>query len=304
MMKRSRTPYTLCILLQSLLYGVGNPLTKVAYETITPLGLLAVRFTVTFLVLLPVCGRRALAQVRTVKPSVWLPPCLCCAAAYISCNIALSLTSATNVGFIMSLPVLFTPFLAVPVLGERYDPRRLPLQLTMVAGLFLLCMNGGRLSFGVGEALALLDALSLAGVLVFGERAMRALDALSLTLLQAGTTMTLCVPAALLFDDPGTLAGVSVRAWLVVLYLALVCTIGGYWLQNFAVIRLSASTVSMLQCTQPIMTALVSFLLLRETLSGASLFGAAIIVLCLLVNGALDAAHKKIETGKKGGKVL
>lgn len=302
-MKRRQAPYILCILLQSLIYGVGNPLTKVAYATITPLWLLAMRFTVTFLVLLPVCGRRAFAQLRETKRSVWLPPCLCCAAAYTSCNIALSLTSATNVGFIMSLPVLFTPFLAVPVLGERYRLRQLPLQLAMVAGLFLLCMNGGRFSFGAGEALALLDALALAGVLVFGERAMHALDALSLTLLQAGTALVLCVPAALLFDDPGALAGVETRAWLVVLYLALVCTIGGYWLQNFAVVRLSASSVSMLQCTQPIMTALVSFLLLHETLSGAGLFGAAAIVLCLLVNGMLSPARGEMKSCKKAGKV-
>jgi len=300
-MNRKQAPYVLCILLQSLIYGIGNPLTKVAYETITPLWLLAVRFTVTFLVLLPFCGRRALAQLRGTKASVWLPPCLCCAAAYISCNVALSLTSATNVGFIMSLPVLFTPFLAVPVLHRRYDLRRLPLQLAMAAGLFLLCMNGGRLSFGAGEALALLDAFALAGVLVFGERAMHTLDALSLTLLQAGTAMALCVPAALAFGDIGTLSGVSLRSWAVILYLALVCTVGGYWLQNFAVVSLSAQTVSMLQCTQPVMTALVSFFLLREALGGTGLLGAAVIVLCLLLNGALPAKHEKVENREKVG---
>lgn len=292
-MKQKQTLYILCILFQSLIYGVGNPLTKVAYESITPLWLLAARFTITFLVLLPFCGRRALAQLRAAKPSVWLPPCLCCASAYISCNVALSLTSATNVGFIMSLPVLFAPFLEVPVLRRRYDPRRLPLQLLMVFGLFLLCRTDGGFSFGAGEALALLDALSLAGVLVFGERAMRSFDALNLTFLQAGTAMLLCLGAALLFGDVSALSAVQPKAWLVIAYLALVCTVGGYWLQNLAVAHLSAAAVSMLQCTQPVMTALVSFFLLHETLGGVALLGAAIIIAGLLLNSTLNNTLRK-----------
>ena len=35
-MKEKKTKYILFILLQSLVYGIGNPITKVAYESITP----------------------------------------------------------------------------------------------------------------------------------------------------------------------------------------------------------------------------------------------------------------------------
>ena len=37
--------YISFILIQSLVYGIGNPLTKVAYHSITPLWLLAARFS-------------------------------------------------------------------------------------------------------------------------------------------------------------------------------------------------------------------------------------------------------------------
>ena len=68
--------------------------------------------------------------------------------------------------------------------------------------------------------------------------------------------------AALIFDDVAVLPQVTVTGWLVVAYLALLCTCLSYVLQNTALTRLSSYTVSLLQCTQPILTAACSYLLL------------------------------------------
>ena len=288
-MHQRKAIYTLFIFIQSLIYGIGNPATKVAYKSITPLWLLASRFTLAFLLFLLLFGRRILPCIKKVSWKTWLPSSLCCAGAYISCNLALNLTAATNVGFIMSLPVLFTPFLASVIFHRPYVFKKLPLQLLTIAGLFLLCCNGGVFSFGIGEALALLDAFCLAGVLVFGESAMKEMDVTAVTAAQIGVTMILSLAGALLFDDITVLAGVQPDAWLVVLYLAGGCTILAYLLQNHAVTHLSASVVSMLQCTQPILTSAAAFFLLGETLSGPGLIGAVLIILCLILDGRLDA---------------
>ena len=109
----------------------------------------------------------------------------------------------------MSLPVLFTPFLASVIFHRPYVFKKLPLQLLTIAGLFLLCCNGGVFSFGIGEALALLDAFCLAGVLVFGESAMKEMDVTAVTAAQIGVTMVLSLAGALLFDDITVLAGVQ-----------------------------------------------------------------------------------------------
>lgn len=68
--------------------------------------------------------------------------------------------------------------------------------------------------------------------------------------------------AALIFDDVAVLPQGTVTGWLVVAYLALLCTCLSYVLQNTALTRLSSYTVSLLQCTQPILTAACSYLLL------------------------------------------
>lgn len=287
-MKDKKALYVSFILIQSLVYGIGNPITKIAYQSITPLWLLAVRFTMASAVLLVFFGRRILSAVKGAGVLLWLPSALCCAGAYISCNIALSITSATNVGFIMSLPVLFAPLLSALVTHSRYRLSRLPIQLVTIVGLFLLCCNGGAFSFGAGEALALLDALCLAGQLVFGEKAMREMDVLSVTSLQIIVTMIISVFGALIFDSAAVLQNIQPAAYLIAAYHAMICTIAAYLLQNTAVRHLSASTVSMLQCTQPIMTAAVAFVLLGERLSGLGLAGAAVIIICLAADSLLS----------------
>ena len=65
------------------------------------------------------------------------------ASAYISCNLALEGTTATNVGFIMSLSVIFAPLLSIIVLQRPYKISHLPIQLLVILGMYLLCSNGG-----------------------------------------------------------------------------------------------------------------------------------------------------------------
>ncbi len=280
--------YIMFILIQSLIYGFGNPLTKTAYETITPLWLIALRFTISAVLFVFVFRKQIFTDTLWLKSPVWLPSALCCAGAYITCNIALDITTATNVGFIMSMPVLFAPLLQSLVLRRKYELKKLPVQLAAVGGLFLLCCNGGLFAFGTGEILAVLDALCLAGVLVFTEKALNKMNVFQITAAQMGVTMIVSVIPAFVFDNPAVPAGADVNAWLVIIYLAVVCTIGGYLLQNIAVTHLASSAVAMLQCTQPILTALASFLLLGETLTGAGLAGGGIIIAALTTDGIIS----------------
>ena len=113
-------PYALLILLQSVLYGFGNPLSKIGFESITVLWCLGIRFSGAAALMLLLFGRRTVRTLRAAPLKVWLPCSLAMAAAYASYNMALQFTTATNVGFLMSLPVLFTPALARLVLKRPY----------------------------------------------------------------------------------------------------------------------------------------------------------------------------------------
>jgi drug/metabolite transporter (DMT)-like permease len=280
------------ILLQSVIYGFGNPLTKIAFKSITPFWSLSVRFTIAFIVFMLFFGRRIIGSLKSVEPKVYLPAGICMATAYITCNLALSWTSATNVGFLMSLPVIFAPILALLIYKVKYRLIHIPVQIVVIIGLYLLCFDGEKLVFGKGEITALITAISIAGALVFGEESLKQLDAVAVSAVQAGITALISLPCALIIENTEILVHVTIPAWLVVLYLAIFCTNIAYMLQNSALKYISASTVSMLQCTQPILTAIISYLLLREKLSTLGIIGAAIIILCIIAENIITVKEQ------------
>lgn len=274
----ARWPFVACVVLQTVIFGSGSAITKLAYESITPLWCLVVRFGLAALVFGLFLGPRIVCQLRSVRVRDWLPAALCMALSFITCNVALDLTTATNVGFLVALPVVFAPLLSSIVNRCRYPFAFLPFQGAVVAGLYLLCANGGAPSFGWGEALALLSSMTLAGALVFGERGLERLDAATIAGTQIGASFVIALICALAFEPPMDVASVQPMAWGVVAFLALLSTCLTFFLQNVALSALPSSTVSLLLTGEPVFTALFSFVILGETLSMTGLAGAAVIV--------------------------
>lgn len=290
-MEKRNTPksvYVLLVLAQTLLYGLGTPLTKLAYESVTPLWCLTLRFTLAAAAMAVVGGRGLFRELRAVKPSTWLPAAICMCGAYVCFNVGLDGTSATVSGFLMSLGVVFTPPLALLVHGGRYDKRMLLVQLAALVGLYLLCSGGARFTFGWGEALALASSVFVAGSLVFGEKGLSALSAVAVSFTQLAFTAIACVVMALCIDGAPHFAAIEPTAWLVIAYLALPSGCLCYWLQNAALRGVPSAVVALTQCAEPVFTAVFSFFLLQERISAAGLAGSALLMVSILAGSWFD----------------
>ena len=271
----------LLVVLQSVLYGFGDPISKLAYDEVPLFTLLSVRYWMAFFVLLLLFGRRALRELKGASWRALLPPCLCIASTYLVSNYALVLTSATSVAFLRSLSTVITPLLAMLVFHQRLSRGMLPVYAVVVVGLYLLCGLGGLSDFGAGEVCALLSAGLTAGALLFGEKSLKRVSAVTLTTVQAGMSALLALLCALIFEGGVQVHTISPLSWGIIAYLAILCTAAGYLLQNLAMCSISARTVALLQCLCPVMTALFSFMLLGERLSAAGILGSALILLAV-----------------------
>ena len=271
----------LLILLQSFLYGFGDPVSKVAYEAMPVFSLLTVRYLIAFVVLCFIGGRDMVGELKTASVKAWLPPSLCIACCYVISNIALKLTAATSVAFLRSMSTIMTPLLSSVFFGKRYGWKHVLIQILVLVGLYLLCGYGGLSGFGWGEVLALISALLMAGTLLFGQNALRGIRPLTLTTVQAAASAFVAGICAILFDGGFDISSAAPVVWGIILYLALACTAAGYLLQNTALRSISAKTVALLQCACPVMTALFSFLILSEHMSAVGLIGAGILLLCV-----------------------
>lgn len=299
-MRNSRYTYVWCIVVQTAIFGFGSAITKIAYDSISPFWCLAFRFGLALLVFALFFGKRIVNQLRSARMKDWLPAALCMAVSYIACNVALDLTSATNVGFLIALPIVFTPIIAAVVQKRAYRLIHLPFQALAVVGLYLLCCNGGQFSFGPGEVLALVAAAALAGALVFGERGLKSLDVVTVSATQIGVTFVVSLAGALLFEPVVNVASIQPVAWGVIAFLALLSTCLTFALQNAALTRLSATTVSMILCGEPLFTAGFSWLLLGEMLTSIGYVGAVLIVVCVLAETYLDGRATPLRASIKG----
>ena len=278
----------LLILLQSALYGLGDPISKTAFDVMPVYSLLSIRYLLALAVLMLFAGKRIVKGLRESSCRDWLLPSLCMGGGYLTNNIALGMTAATSVAFLRSLSTVMTPLLALVIYRRRFHRRHIPVQLLVVVGLYLLCGLGGLSGFGMGEVFALLSALLMAGSLVFGEKALDRVDPMTLTACQTAISAAMATVCAPLFNGGWHLQLITGQVGAIILYLAVCCTVAGYALQNAALGKISSRTVALLQCICPVMTALFSRVLLGERLSAAGLVGAAVILLCVILEAAME----------------
>ena len=283
--KFKRWPEAL-IILQSIVYGFGDPISKIAFEVTPVYSMMTIRYSIAFFVCLVLFRRRIIKTLRTVPVRAWLIPGLCIGLTYLLNNVALALTDATSVAFLRSLSVVFTPAFAYIIYRTRYSRLHILLQIMVLPGLYLLCVRGGLSGFGAGEIVTLAAAVFAAGALVFSRNYLEMVDPVSLTALQGGCSAALALAGSLIFEGGIHLERTTPQAWLIILYLAIVCTFLGYLMQNLALTRISERSVAMLQTLCPVMTAVFAYLLLGEKLSAAGIAGAAIIIICILASAA------------------
>ena len=281
--KNTRFGAEMLIVIQCLVYGFGDPISKIAFEVVPVYTMMTVRYSIAFLFCFAIFGRRIVRTVKSVPVKSWLIPGLCIGLSYVLNNVALDLTEATSVAFLRSLSVVITPLLAFIAFRKRYSVKNIAVQILVLPGVYLLCVKGGLSGFGAGEVAALSAAALMAATLVFTGKYIDQVDPVSMTALQAGCSAIIALAGSLIFEGGVHPGAATPKAWLIILYLAIACTFLGYLLQNLALTKISERSVSLIQCLCPVMTAVFSLILLGERLSAAGVAGAAIIIICSVI---------------------
>lgn len=282
----SRWPEAL-IVLQSIVYGFGDPISKIAFEVTPVYTMMTVRYSIAFAVCFLLFGKRIIETVKTVPAKAWLIPGCCIGLSYVLSNVGLSLTDATSAAFLRSLSVVITPVFAFLFFKNKFGWQHLLIQIMAIPGLYLLCVRGGLSGFGAGEILSLTAAALMAGALIFSKSYIEMVPPESMTALMAGCSAILAFVGSLFFEGGLHLESTTPMAWLIILYLAVLCTFLGFLMQNMALTSIDSRKVSLIQCLYPVMTAVFSYIMLDEKLSFAGIIGALIIILCVAAGSVL-----------------
>jgi drug/metabolite transporter (DMT)-like permease len=271
----------LMLLAVAVVWGTSYGVVKSALEFYPVLGLLALRFGITFVILAPALRHLRAADARTLR-GVFIAGALLL-GIFLCETFGILMTRAANAAFLISLCVVLTPIVEWLLLKRR--PSRvewLAVALSLL-GAWLLAGDGA-LSFNPGDALILFAALLRALTVCVTKRVMRdsALPPLSVTAVQSGVVAFGSAAAAWLFApkqwQPMPAIAGHAAFWGYVGYLVLACTLFAFFAQNFAIKRSSPTRVSLLMGSEPAFGALFACLWLGERVSVTAWVGGALIV--------------------------
>ena len=273
-------------LLAIVFWGISFVATKAALREVSPVTLIFSRFAIGALVLLalvrelpPRSAWRSLAWMGFI--GVFVHQML---QAY-----GLTLTSATNSGWLIGLTPLWSAVLSAIVLRERFSAWKIIGLIGGFAGA-LLVVTRGELSLRVlgrpstlGDLLIFLSTINWAIYSVIGHDIIRKLGP------RRATSGAMLFGAAML--SPFFLAqrgwrelpNLSSAGWGALLFLAVGCSALGYLFWYGALERIEVSRVAILLYLEPLVTFAAAAVLLGERVSGTVIAGGLLVLLSVLI---------------------
>ncbi|HEX7750020.1 MAG TPA: EamA family transporter, partial [Bordetella sp.] len=245
---RSAVFADLLLLAVALVWGSSYGIVKKALLVYPVLGLIALRFALTFVLLSP--ALRALRGLARGDALAVAGAGLLLLCIFVAETFGVRHTHASNAAFLISLCVVLTPL--AEWLWLKRAPRRIE---WLAAGLSLIgafLISGGSLVLTPGDALMVLAALLRALNVCVTKRAMQSgrLPPLALTAAQAGVVAGGCLLLAWIVGrdqwQPLPSFTAHYAFWAYVGYLVLGCTLFAFFVQNYAVHRSSATRVALL----------------------------------------------------------
>ncbi|WP_254621424.1 DMT family transporter [Stutzerimonas stutzeri] len=289
------------LLTVAVIWGSSYTVAKEALGYYPVVGFLAVRFGLTFILLLPQLRGDGW---RAVRPGV--PLGLVMLGIFLCETWGVMLTSASNAAFLISLCVVITPFMEWLLLRQRPDNRLFLACALSLAGVWLLT-GGPQLSLNLGDALMLAAALLRALLVCLTRRltAGREIPALALTAVQSGVVAAGCILLGV--SLPGGLPALPVEPefWFGTLYLVLFATLFAMFAQNRALARSSATRVSLLMGCEPLFGALIAGFWLGERLGLQGWIGGLLIMIAALGTlrlGRQDSSGVEVQHQRIAGR--
>jgi drug/metabolite transporter (DMT)-like permease len=193
-------------------------------------------------------------------------------------NTSILLTSATAATLLANNSPLWVGLGATLVFREKLNWKYWLGLLVALIGMTIIVGGNAiqELHFNTGDLLAIGASFSYATYMLITQKARARVDTLSLNLFTMLTCIIILLPVILLLGQP--LTGFSTRVWLALIGLGLIPQFIGWLSINYAMGYLPATQVSVTLLGQPIVTAILGIIFLKEALSPADITGGLMVL--------------------------
>lgn len=269
----------------TLIWGGTFPIVKLAMVYVSPVLLVAIRFSVASLILLAFFRKRIfpLPPGSIGKGSVLA---LFLFLGFVAQNIGLTITTASKSAFITGLMVLFVPLLQFVI--ERKPPKlgNIAGIGVVVGGLWLLTSPDGA-SLNSGDALTLVCAILFAVYVVYLDVVSRDMSPFQLLFIQMSATAVYAITATAGFERMYYVY--DLRATASILYLTLFATLLTTYVQTRYQKETTPTRAVVIFSVEPVVASVLSYIILGEVLGTAGVIGGAVIIGGVLLSELSDS---------------
>lgn len=267
-------------------WGISFVATKAVLREISPVTLIFTRFAIAAVVLL--CVVRSWPP-REAWGSLALMGFVGVFFHQMLQAFALTMTSATNTGWLIGLVPIWSAVLSAIFLGERFGRWKIAGLVGGFAGA-LLVVTRGELSTRVlgspstlGDLLILVSTVNWAVYSVLGHATIRRLGPRRATSGAMLFGALMLAPVFVVQRGWREWPNLTPTGWGALLFLALGCSALGYLFWYGALERVEVSRVATLLYAEPLITFAAAALLLGERVSGIVVAGGAIVLVSVLI---------------------
>lgn len=279
-----------CLILTTLIWGSSFVILKSALDSITPLWVLAIRFSGAAILMLIAC----LPRLKKLDKRYVTGGCLmglCLAAAYIVQTYGLVYTTPGKNAFLTTTYCILVPFLYWAISGKRPDKYNIIAALVCLVGVGFVCL-GNDLSINVGDMLTILCGLFYGLHIIVTSRTAENRDPVLITMLQFATAAVVCFIGAVLFEPAPHDIGTG--TWLSIAYMTFICTGLCYILQTVGQKYTPPSQTAVILTLESVFGSAISVILGVESLTFNIALGFFLIFIAIITSETkLDFLNKK-----------
>ncbi len=286
------------LLITALIWGVAFVAQSVGMEYIGPFTVIAVRFFLGGMTLVPVTlymgrgcavgpdGYKLTSDGRAMGGKTLLVGGILCGAALWAAatlqQIGIGQTTVGKAGFLTAMYIVIVPILGI-ILGRRPKAVIWLCVAIACAGIYFLSMPSGEISLTRGDALCLSCAFLFAVQIMIIDHFVTLVDGVRMAMIQFFTASVLGTVMMLIFEHP-SVEGI-LRSAGPLLYLGVMSSGVAYTLQIVGQRGLNPTIASLIMSLESTISVIAGFFLLHQALTPRELAG------CILMGAAIVLAQ-------------
>ena len=272
------------LLVTAMIWGSGFTFSSIALEYFTTFQIIALRFSIAFIILMALNAKR----LKEIKPTHLFKGSVIGAILFLSYFLqttGLEFTTTSKNSFLTAVNVVLVPFISWIIIKKPLSKNTLLGAFISLLGIAFTSFAGsdasGQLAFNIGDVISLVGAIFFGAHIFYTDHYGGKMESCMVMVIQMGVAALLSWIAVLFTGE--TQFDFSFEALLPILYIGIIATLVGYGIQTASQKHTTSGQSAVILSTEAFFGMITAILLLNEPVLPTMVIGGILIFLGILV---------------------